>query len=270
MLLIGLIILVKVFLMPLMEKESQVKGESVRSMLLEAQQRAALAEDEVAALRQQHSILRDMCEKEIAKNEQYKAQIAILKENHLAELNSTEQQRKKPLIKSQTEVETALSKEREVLQALREENAILSKSLTDSQQHAKQLERVIQFLRERGEESHLEAKQLRDEFQSSQSTITSLSQQLQITKEELLHAQERHKHSLHEMEVAHAELLKLRQEKHQHDETLNSVKGSNDDLELNLKLAQQHLTKKMKEASLLTERNEEQRIQILELQQAQS
>lgn len=57
-------------------------------------------------------------------------------------------------------------------------------SLENAQQHSRQLERVIQFLRERAEEAQLETKQMVAEFQSSQETIATLKEEVQSAKQE--------------------------------------------------------------------------------------
>lgn len=100
---------------------------------------------------------------------------------------------------------------------LKTENALLQSSLTDISQHNKQLERVVQFLRERAEESHLEAKQLREEFQANRELVETLTSQSEA-----------------------------------HDQEL--------------KMAQQHLGKKMREAAELSDKNENLTQQIQQLQ----
>ncbi len=54
-------------------------------------------------------------------------------------------------------------------------------SLNTSEQHGRQLKRVIQHLRERGEESQLEARHLRAELQQAQEKISLLLKELQAS-----------------------------------------------------------------------------------------
>lgn len=72
-----------------------------------------------------------------------------------------------------------------------QDNKKLKSDLEESQQHAKQLQRVIYFLRERSEEAHLEAKQLKEEFQITQETIATLSKECEASKAEINDLQNR-------------------------------------------------------------------------------
>lgn len=162
------------------------------------------SEEELTALKSQMIHLRDLYNRNREQNEQQKRvnqQLSqALKEKSL-----------KPSVAP------------EDTEKLKIENAALHSSLTEIQQHSKQLERVIQFLRERAEESHLEAKQLREEFQINRELVNTLTTQTEA-----------------------------------HDQEL--------------KMAQQHLGKKMREAALLYEKNEEfaQQIQNLEAELTES
>lgn len=193
-----------------------------------------LAEEEIAALRQQHIILKDLCQKERAQNERLQQQIERLtdalqeKDRCYADLQQ-EQQKKS----SQIEHEAAIAEERAAFQAVQTEKEELQRSVTEFQEQRKQFERVIKFLRERGEESHLEAKQLREEFQELQNKLTAMSEQLQSANEEI-----------------------------------KNSKCTIGEKEHGIKLAQQYLAKKMKEAAVYSEKNQELRAQIIELQKA--
>lgn len=279
--------------------------------------------------------------------------------------------------------------ERYTYQTQHEDNKKLKLDLEESQQYAKQLQRVIHYLRERSEESHLEAKQLKEDIQSSHEAISTLSdecatakaeinrlkqqlaeeqekrqeaceevQSLQLqfknlknavfnSKKDLLSSnqlaedlriqnakydkalQERDrglealeheiatiKHSLvrglremqalesrcqdavqnkvslanklhltqqqaekqkeefytlhsqqeHKIEQLNADLSALHQDKQKLEEALNNIKSSYEEREQSIKTAQQHLAKKLKEVSVLSEKNEEQRTLIAELQ----
>ena len=71
----------------------------------------------------------------------------------------------------------------ELEQAL-EEKKLLEEQFLESRQHAEQLERVINFLRERSEGANLELVQLREEFQKSQDLLHVLKKQ-----QDLLHSE---------------------------------------------------------------------------------
>ncbi len=68
--------------------------------------------------------------------------------------------------------------------SLHQQQHQLSLALEESQQQVKQLQRVIYFLRERSEESHLEAKHLKEVFQTAQETISAVSQQYAAVQSE--------------------------------------------------------------------------------------
>lgn len=197
--------------------------------LLQAMQRVTEKEEELTALKQQLVSLRGLYEKGREQNESHKRTISQLsqalqiKENQLAD----QEKRESNLLEmnaKQSELEALIAKEQETLLALKEDNEKLQITLTENQQHSKQLERVIQFLRERGEEANLETQHLREEFETSQQKVELLSQQYE------------------------------------------SSKTANEKNEQELKMAQQHLGKKMKEAILMAEKNDELHHQLLTLQ----
>lgn len=132
--------------------------------------------------------LKDVLNMGNEQNQLYKHQIekltSILQERDkkIAELQQFEFIVKKASEKRQ-EFEKLLEKEQLTSLAAREETNNLQLVLNDSQQHGKQLERVIQFLRERLEEAQLEAKQLKGEFQSSHESIESFRHQIDDAKE---------------------------------------------------------------------------------------
>jgi hypothetical protein len=262
-------------------EETLGRTQSVGSS--EAEQRALLAEEEVAALRQQLIVLKDYCDKERKTNQQHRLKIEQL----TAELEQAQQRGTEFPLSERRQRSNDLSSERpastqdkENVQALKENNAALSRALADNQRHSKQLERVIHFLRERSEEVSLEANQLREEFQASQQQVALLMEQHKTAQKEAhlitqqLTAQQASQEDAisqqkHVIALLNAELATLRQEKRQMEESLVSTKTTHDEKDLNLKIAQQHLAKKMKELTLLSEKVEEQKIQILELQQCQ-
>ena len=60
--------------------------------------------------------------------------------------------------------------------------------------HIEQLERVIQFLRERSQEAQLELNQLRGEYLSAQENILALQTQLDLRHTDLAEADKQQKH----------------------------------------------------------------------------
>lgn len=131
---------------------------------------------------------------------------------------------------------------------LQQENVLLKKDLQEIQQHQKQLERVIYFLRERVEEFQAETRQIREEYLINQDsllhfTLKDQEAELQIKElQGLLLNQE-------DMKVEYENLKILCEEK-----------------ENNFKIAQQHLAKKIKDVNIQTEKNEEQKNQIQDLE----
>lgn len=67
-----------------------------------------------------------------------------------------------------------VKEEREKCEALTIEQEQLLASLQESKQHSEQLERVIQFLRERSEETHLELNQFKGDYQTALQEIETL------------------------------------------------------------------------------------------------
>lgn len=201
-----------------------------------------------------------------------------------------------------------LEKERLTYQTHYEEYKKTQSALEESQQHSKQLQRVIHFLRERLEEAQLESKQLKEDFLAAQETIASFTvdsenakknveisnqqhsaaeeeiQALQLQFESLkdllaktsqekseildkyLLLEQQVKNQPHLIEQLQAELTFLKREREHLEETLNITKNSLEEKEQNYKAAQHHLAKKMKETAILSDKNEEQRNQIAELQ----
>lgn len=246
-----------------MPLKSDVKQERTNKSLLlamkqmpaqdhsDTQQCVQDAEDEIASLRKQLSILKGVCEKARTQHSSEKQRIDELlsllhdKETHLSALKE------------------ALEEERDVFRALELENENLKHALLESQQHGKQLERATHFLRERGEEAQLEIKQLTEEYQN-------LNTRFQASEDAHVAATNVNQQIANENEQLRTELNSLAQQKQQIDEHLNSTQQSNQEKERSLKTAQQHLAKKMKEAAILSEKLEEQRNQIIDLQRSLS
>ncbi|PJD96756.1 MAG: hypothetical protein CK425_05280 [Parachlamydia sp.] len=107
------------------------------------------------------------------------------------QLRSTQQSSNhiKQLISKKENLEEHLSKEIQLSLIAQEEKKFTDDRLAESQKHAEQLGRVIQFLRERLEEAHLEANQLQEDFKSAQEELGKLSDQLAASREENAHLQ---------------------------------------------------------------------------------
>lgn len=225
--------------------EDSAQKASPQTLLL-TMKRLQEQEEEIEALRQQHLLLKSRCEKERAQSEQYKKQ--------LEQVASTS---------------TPSSTAHEELEA----------SLTESKLHSKQLERVIHFLRDRAEGAHLEATQLRQEFQGHQETIETLTtqrlafqQQVEALTQQIIQERAKQEETFgkkqRELDSLREQLDIIRRENQQLEMQLNVKRNDHDERESNLKQAQQHLAKKMRDLGVLTEQNEEQRIQLLEAQRS--
>lgn len=95
----------------------------------------------------------------------------------------------KQLVSKKENLEEHLSKEIQLSLIAQEEKKFTDDRLAESQKHAEQLGRVIQFLRERLDEAHLEANQLQEDFKNAQDALEKLSDQLAASKEENTHLQ---------------------------------------------------------------------------------
>lgn len=237
-------------------------------------------DDELIALKQQLVTMKEYCVKEREQNQQLKQQIAKLahtlqeKERTIEEAAQAAAQ-SQPLSHDSTHAGT--------------EMAALKKELTDSKQQSKQLERVVRFLRERAEGSHLELVNLKEEFQKTQTLVASTNTELQHTKQQLSQSREdvaKKEKTLHDLqnerdlkfEEKEAVEAALQEARRNFEGILNEVKNK---YEAELKEAhsiseaysqdiieiQQHFAKKVKEVALLTEQIDEQKNQMQELHQ---
>lgn len=192
-------------------------------------------------------------------------------------------------------------KERANSQIFQEEIDALKKTIEENQRHRQQLERVIQFLRERAEGSKLEALTLQKDFHEAHEILVTSTKQLEEEKQA---RQEFHEETLalqSQFEQLKSQILSGKQQQENFDQTIATLSQSQQDLlyqsehlkselaacqqdrdqfetdllryktafeekEQNLKLAQQHLAKKIKEASYFSEKYEEARQQITDLQ----
>lgn len=186
---------------------------------------------------------------------------------------------------------------------LQQENEKLVEQATDSSRRSEQLDRVIAFLRERLQESQLELEQVKQEYGTAVSAKELLQQQadeLQTSVEELnktLTKEKTEKEQLlgqvsetrNQLELAQQNLDLLQQqvthtaqteqelaawrskfdllalEKQNLSKELLDLQSEKDENDARIKIAQQHLAKKVKETALLTEKLEEQKIQLNQL-----
>ena len=280
----------------------------------------AIVEEENAILRQQHLILKSLLEKENEKSGRHKQRMEKLatvlqdREKRIAELQHYEQILKSSSEKKQ-DLELSLENQRQLFLQFQTDNKTLTQNLEESQQHAKQLQRVIHFLREKAEEAHLEVNQFHEDLESAHQTIATLSEQsktaqedvgilhklleekqlsLQEAQEEITLLQQQFEQlkknvttsrqelssSNHSAAIANQQIEELKRDhallQQQYHDVLSQnheMKASNElykvtceEQEQNVRAAQQHLARKLKEAALQSEKNEEQQQMISELQ----
>jgi chromosome segregation ATPase len=106
------------------------------------------------------------------------------KEKRINDLQQFEYSFKKATLLKK-ELEEKLEREKEANHPLLQEQEQYIRELAENKQHTDQLERVINFLRERAEEAQLEAKQLQEEFLLSREAIVNLTEQLKASCSEI-------------------------------------------------------------------------------------
>lgn len=186
---------------------------------------------------------------------------------------------------------------------LQQENERLKEQANDSSRRSEQLDRVITFLRERLQESQLEIEQIKQEYENlikSKELLQQQSDELQASIEQLNQALDKEKtekeqlqsqlndtrsqlerihenHDLLQQKLANTaqteqelaawrskfDLLVL--EKQNLSKELLDLQSEKEQNDARIKIAQQHLAKKVKETALLTEKLEEQKIQLSQL-----
>ncbi len=124
--------------------------------------------------------------------------------------------------------------------------------LKENQQHSKQLERVIYFLRERAEEARLEAKQFEDVFEKSQEESERLTQQLIRTQEELAKTKLDLQTEKLEKEEGQEEIQNLQSQFFDLKENLQHKQQTLQKLESTLTLAQEQVKTKDEQTIQLT------------------
>lgn len=111
------------------------------------------------------------------------ASLVVEREKKISELQQFEYGFRKSNEQKQ-EITASIEKQKELLESVKKEKAGLQKELEEARQRSMQLERVIQFLRERQEEARLENNQFQEEFQILRQTVATLSDQIKETREE--------------------------------------------------------------------------------------
>ena len=159
-----------------------------------------------------------------------------------------------------------LEKENAKFTSLTQEKLQLHRVLDDNKRHTEQLERVIQFLREKAEGAHLETRQLRNDFFTSQETIATLNQQVDLLKSEAITKELEFRAKLETVSRVEIEKQQLVQDKRVLENEIATLKATHHEQEMRIKIAQQHLAKKVKETTQMSEKLEEQKIQLIELQ----
>lgn len=256
---------------------------------------ASLAEENKALL-QQHQTLRNMLEKAQSENSRFKQRIEQLSEalrvrdKQLSDSQQFEHGFKRSK-ENAKDLELKVLKEQQAALVLQEEKKQIEASIAAYQQKIKQLESVIQFLRSKAETAHLETKQLQEDFQKTHSDMASFSQQCQEKEEriaalqieleseknahaenaaELLTIQQQWKQLQDNILASQNQIGQLNEEmNHQRKLYEDNIRISNATLEekdQEIKAAQQHLARKLKELSLLGEKQEDQQRFIAELQ----
>ena len=115
------------------------------------------------------------------------------------------------------EIENQLEQQSAQMRMLQDEIYSLQNTLSEGKQQNEQLERVIQFLRERSEEFNLEAKQLKEDYQASLETIVLLREQqgqldkaVEAGKDSVRIAQEEKSETIEELNMVHKQLQNLK------------------------------------------------------------
>lgn len=149
---------------------------------------------------------------------------------------------------------------KELCEKERQENAKLKEDIEEGSRHRKQLERVVQFLRTRADEAKLETLNLQKEYSPTQEKEQALAE-VQKLQAELLKQTELTGKLQEEFNAIGEERIRLERSK-------EALQTAVEEKEQALRLAQQHLAKKMKEAAYFNERCEETLKRANELQQA--
>lgn len=157
-----------------------------QSSIARTEPRLKEAEEEINALHDQQKILKTLLKEAQEAKEASEAlsfrhrEESILLKEKLLQLGPLEKELAALQIDVQknNELQSQLSEQKRELLSLQEAHRTVKQSMEESREHSHQLERVIQFLRERGEESQLEKKHLESELQQAQETMERVKSDL--------------------------------------------------------------------------------------------
>lgn len=221
-------------------------------------------------------------------------QVVLEKEKKISELQRYEYSFRK-INEQKHALDASGDASREHLRELQSEKERLGRELEKSLQHTVQLDRTIHFLRERQEEAQLEINQYQDELNKAHALIAEFSEkthcavntqqefddkisqerlakeealeevkslysQFEVLKKMLAEAKLKSDNIAAERAGFEASLQKLKQEE------INKVLATQSETEGHLKIAQQHLAKKVKETSDLQDKVHSQELLIQDLQ----
>jgi chromosome segregation ATPase len=221
-------------------------------------------------------------------------QVVLEREKKISELQRYEYSFRK-INEQRHAVDVSGDAYREQLRELQGEKERLGKELEDSHQHTVQLDRVIRFLRERQEEAQLEINQFHEELNKAQVLIAELTEKSQFAgrnqqelEDKIIQERLVKEEALEEVKTLYSQFevlkkmlteAKLKSENIQAErndieasqeklkqEEINKALASLSETESHLKIAQQHLAKKVKETSDLQDKVHSQNLLIQEIQ----
>lgn len=297
--------------------------EALKASTIQIQKKVDLSDEECLSLREQQETLKNLLQESQSTSTKLQKELdSVLQKlqatDHIrGELESENQELKAlkeefEFLKVQAQAsqlkadelsQIANDKDQGAFIKLQEENEKLLEQVADSSRRSEQLDRVIAFLRERSQESHLELEQIKEEYQglvTSKELLQKQCDELQASIKQLKHALEQEKtekeqlvlelkeaknqletfkqdHDLLQQKANHLtqteqELATWRSkfdilvlEKQNLAKELLDLQSEKDENDARVKLAQQHLAKKVKETALLSEKLEEQKIQLNQL-----
>lgn len=152
------------------------------------------------------------------------------------------------------------------LTSLNDEKNRLELMLKELRLHTDQLEKGMQYLRAKAEEGRTEANQLAVELAHAQDRILDLEKELHSAKSHSEMTSRMEKEKTEALLAREQMLSGLQQELYQLHDALRTTRIQAEEREGQLKIAQQHLAKKVRESALLSEKSEEQKNLLMESQ----
>lgn len=182
--------------------------ELLTSQLMKAGERNRSLQEELARIKGENTHSKGGIEKLTAYIREQEKKLSDLQQMNYAS--------KKSLVQK-LEIEKKLDQQTAEISTLQDELRALQNALNDGKQQGEQLERVIQFLRERSEEFNLEAKQLKEDYQVALETIVLLREQqtkleaaIEAGKQTIQQANEEKNETVEELEMVHKQLENLK------------------------------------------------------------